>query len=255
MESKLMRGFSMDNRCLESTTASCLTHRLQNLWPFWLLRGRDRAHITQYLFLDQNYHEVAKRCKHAESENFFFNLHGMYSPYYFPSVVFCSCCSAPRCSVVGGKGSRMAVWTASICSAARTSFAFPLAAFVLLPCCWASMGDPVIPWVVSFCIWSIQLRFLLLLTCGSAPCARVLLGCLLQAGLLPRLKVSALGQAARALRDRSLKSLLCGGAAVEAPQCWAARGSRWWFCTKISTGVHVYQIYSRLCSLGIWRWQ
>lgn len=77
------------------------------------------------------------------------------------------------------------------------------------------MRDPhlssVIQQTVSYYIWSIQLRLLLLPTCGSAPCACVLLGCLLQTGLLPPLKVSVLCQAEDGLQDQSLKSLLWPG--------------------------------------------
>ena len=96
----------MNNRCLEGNMAYCLLYRLPDLWPSWLLE-KETACITQHLFLDQNYREVAKRCKHAELKNSFLNLHIIYSPYYSPSVVFCSCCSALGCSMLDGKGSRM----------------------------------------------------------------------------------------------------------------------------------------------------
>lgn len=65
----------------------------------------------------------------------FFNLHIMCSLYYFPSVVFCSCCSALGAACWLGS-SRMAVWAASSCSALGAGLGwlcFPLAASLLPP--------------------------------------------------------------------------------------------------------------------------
>lgn len=145
---------------------------------------------------------------------FFFNLHVIYSPYYSPSVVFCSCCSALGAACWLGS-SLMAVWAASSCSALGAALGwlcFPLAASLLPPrlpslraSCWGS---------------SFSLPLVLHFPPGACPCLCSRKSCW---------KVSA-------FQTQSLESLLHAGLQWSLAML-VTRGSCWWFYTKINQSV------------------